>query len=271
VTTTPIEEILALDPGAPIAWAAADRAGTFLLHERPADMWVGSKSSPTDPVTEMDRGAERIIVDSIRAVRPDDGFLGEEGSDESGTTGVRWVIDPLDGTVNYVYNLPIWAVSIGMEVDGRYTLGVVNVPAQGESFIGITGHGSWHVQGGMARRITSSHPTDIGMAMVATGFGYDHERRMGQARIMAALAPRVRDFRRLGSCAVDLCWLAAGRFDVYYEVGVNAWDFAAGAVIAREAGVMVTGLHSPEPTSEMIIAAPAALYKVVRPVLQELH
>jgi len=269
VPTDSLDSILRDSPLADIAWRAARLAGEFLLNERPANLRVGTKSSPTDPVTEMDQGAERIIVAAIKDHRPDDGFLGEEGSDAPGSTGVRWIIDPLDGTVNFIYGVPIWAVSIGVEVDGVLECGVVNVPAQGEAFIGIRGHGSWHVRDDHALRLRPTWAQSLDMALVGTGFGYVPEQRVRQTALMAALAPQVRDVRRFGACAVDLCWLALGRLDFYYEDGVHPWDFAAGAVIAREAGCLVTGLDDEEPSSAMLVAGSPALHREMRAQMRE--
>jgi myo-inositol-1(or 4)-monophosphatase len=264
VSTPSLEGILRESPLAGLAWRAAQQAGIFLLDERPANLRVGTKSSPTDPVTEMDQGAERIIVTSISAERPHDGFLGEEGADDPGSTGVRWIIDPLDGTVNYIYGIPIWAVSIGVEIDGVLECGVVNIPAQREAFVGIRGEGSWHVRGDVIARISPSWAKTLDMALIGTGFGYKPEQRAIQTALMASLAPRVRDVRRFGACAVDLCWLALGRLDMYYEDGVQPWDFAAGAVIAREAGCLVTSLESDEPSSDMLLAGPPSLHQEMR-------
>lgn len=264
MTTQSLDLVLAESALARIAWQAAEAAGRFLLDERPAELRIRTKTSPTDPVTEMDQGAEQIVVDAIQMERPDDGLLGEEGSDVVGSTGVRWIIDPLDGTVNYIYGIPMWAVSIGVEIEGVIDCGVVMVPGQREGFIGLHGRGAWHVRDGTAQRIAPRRDLDLAMALVATGFGYAPEQRTMQTTLLKAIAPAIRDIRRFGSCAVDLCWLALGRFDAYYEQGVHAWDFAAGAVIAREAGCLVTGLESEEPTHDMLIAAPTGLHDQLR-------
>jgi myo-inositol-1(or 4)-monophosphatase len=269
MSITTLTQIQDLDDLALIGWQAAVRAGEFLLHERPADLRVDYKSSRTDPVTEMDRNAESIIVHHIRESRPDDGFLGEEGSDDPGTSGVRWIIDPLDGTVNYLYGQPLWGVSVAAEVDGILHMGIVITPAQDEAFIGIRGQGSWRVHRQQVERLPGSTVTDLGVALVTTGFGYEAERRRAQAGFLATLAPRIRDLRRLGACVVDLTWLSMGRVDAYYEQGVNLWDFAAGAVIAREAGLVVSGLHSDEPTSDLLLAAPPRLHEELRQLFLE--
>jgi myo-inositol-1(or 4)-monophosphatase len=266
--TTTLAQVLHLDELASIGWDAAVLAGDFLLNERPDDLRVDFKSSKTDPVTEMDRTAEELVVSHIRGLRPDDGFLGEEGANDAGTSGVRWIIDPLDGTVNYLYNLPLWGVSVAAEVNGVLHAGIVVTPAQDEAFVGVRGVGSWRIRYGQADRLTGSAVTEFDLAMVTTGFGYDAERRRAQAEVVTELAPRIRDMRRFGSCVIDLTWLAMGRVDAYYERGVNLWDFAAGAVIAREAGLLVTGLHGDEPTHDMIVAAPPELHGVLCDLLR---
>ncbi len=196
---------------------------------------VDTKSSGTDMVTEMDRASEALIVARIAAARPEDAILGEEGSDHSGTSGVRWVVDPLDGTTNYLYGLPGWNVSIGVEIDGESVAGAVVVPAVGETFAAARGHGA--TRNGVPLRFDG--PTSLATALVGTGFGYDPATRADQARFLVDLLPRVRDVRRSGAAATDLCSLASGRLDAYYEAGLAPWDRCAGTVIAREAGAVV--------------------------------
>ena len=234
---------------------------------------VQTKSSPTDVVTEMDRRSEALITGRIRAVRPGDTILGEEGGQttgdqaaagQSGPGLVRWVIDPLDGTVNYLYGLRDWAVSIAAEVDGTVVAGVVEVPRAGERFTAVAGQGAWlHLRedpgAGIALRCNSGVP--LGQALVGTGFGYDAARRQVQGEIVAALLPQVRDIRRGGSAAVDLCAVAAGRLDAFYERGLHAWDFAAGGLVAREAGARVGGLDGRPESSAMTVAASPDLYR----------
>lgn len=226
---TPVD----LRPLAELAVAAADAAGTFLLQG-----WsdprreVRTKSTGTDMVSEMDHGAERILVETILASRPDDGILGEEGADRPSRTGVRWIVDPLDGTTNYLYGLASWCVAVGVELDGVPVIGVVRAPALSERYVGIAGAGAT-VNG---RSLAVSAEDQLGRALVATGFGYDPARRAYQGAVVAALLPRIRDVRRSGSAALDLCSVAAGRVDAYWEVGVQPWDVCAGTVIVREAG-----------------------------------
>ena len=247
-----------------LAVDVAHRAGRLLVEGRPRDLRVAAtKTSPTDVVTEMDRASERLIVEGIRAARPDDGFLGEEGSADSGTSGVRWVIDPIDGTVNYLYDLPEWAVSIAAEIEGEVVVGVVHVPPLGETFTGVRGGGA-HRDGVALDRLAAA---ELARALVATGFSYEAERRRAQGRVVAEVLPQVRDVRRGGSCAVDLCSVAAGRVDAYYERGVQPWDHAAAGLVAQEAGAVVQGLHGAPASSDFLLAAPEPLFGALHEML----
>ncbi len=252
-----------------IAVDAAAEAGRLLASwrgdERPEV--IDTKSSPTDVVTEMDRRSEALITEWIRAIRPGDTVLGEEGGQTLGgrdrPARVRWVVDPLDGTVNYLYGLPEWAVSIAAEVDGIVLAGVVEVPRRGETFTAVAGHGAWLHRGeDPAAAISLQCTTGVALAraLVGTGFGYDPGRRRVQGQVIAALLPNVRDIRRGGSAAVDLCSVAAGRVDAYFERGLNYWDYAAGALIAREAGAVVGGLSGRAESTSMTVAAGPDLY-----------
>lgn len=232
----------------------ATATGELLLRERPATLKTESKSSPTDAVTAMDRAAEELISATLRDLRPGDGLLGEEGGERAGATGVRWIVDPLDGTVNYVYGLPLWSVSIAAEVDGVVVAGVVRAPALGRTYAAYAGGGAWREDLEGRGPIRSSEVSELGMSLVGTGFGYSSERRAEQATVVAALLPCVRDIRRLGSAALDLCLVADGELDAYYERGLNAWDVAAGAVIAREAGAEVRGFTGRWPDADMTLA-----------------
>ncbi|MFM9135834.1 MAG: inositol monophosphatase family protein [bacterium] len=241
-----------------IALRAARAAGRLLL-DRPESLTLTAKSSPTDIVTEMDRAAEDLLVSMILAERPDDGILGEEGGARHGTSSVRWVIDPLDGTTNYVYRVPFWAVSVAAEVDGRVVVGVVEAPALGRTYAARRGSGAWVLQ----RFPEDTGPTplrasgleDLSHALVSTGFGYAPERRRRQAEDLRLIAPSVRDIRRLGAASLDLAWVGAGNSDAYFESGLKPWDLAAGCLIAREAGAVVTGLHGREPDEDLVLAA----------------
>lgn len=242
-----------------LAWQAARAAGDLLLAGRDDDLTVSTKSTRTDVVTQMDTDAEDLVVTTILAARPDDGLLGEEGADRPGTSGVRWIVDPLDGTVNYLYRLPGWAVSIAVEVAGVVEVGVVDVPAYGETYVAVRGQGARVVRGGRAEELVPNAPADLGQALVATGFGYARARRSAQARTLAVVLPEVRDIRRAGAAAVDLCWAAAGRVDCYYERGLNPWDLAAGVLVASEAGLVAGGPPGAPPSGELTWLAPPGL------------
>ena len=254
-----------------LAVKLAATAGELLVSGRPADLRVAdTKSSATDVVTEMDRASERLIVDSILAARPGDGVLGEEGSDRAGTSGVRWVIDPIDGTVNYLYGIPLWSVSIGVEVDGVMEVGVVEMAALQQTFTAVRGRGATMHRAGVTRGLRVNDPVSLDRALVGTGFGYTVERRTTQAAVVAELLPRVRDIRRGGACSVDLCWVASGLQDAYYESGAQPWDLAAGGLIAAEAGALVTGLAGAQAGEAMALAAGPALHRELDRTLQQL-
>ena len=264
-----------------IAVSAAAEAGRLLASwrgdERPEV--VQTKSSPTDIVTEMDRRSEALITNRIRAHRPGDTVLGEEGGQTSGGAAgdggqpgrVRWIVDPLDGTVNYLYGLRDWAVSIAAEVDGTVVAGVVEVPRHGETFTAVTGQGAWLHRGDAKLELRCSSGVPLDRALVGTGFGYDPGRRLVQGEVVAALLPCIRDIRRGGSASVDLCSVAAGRLDAFYERGLNYWDFAAGGLIAREAGALVGGLAGRIESTSMTVAAGPGLYQQLESFLSKLN
>ncbi|MFI0790157.1 inositol monophosphatase family protein [Streptomyces lydicus] len=251
-----------------IALEAAHRAGALLRDGRPADLGVAAtKSSPIDVVTEMDLASEKLITGFIGERRPDDGFLGEEGASSAGTSGIRWVIDPIDGTVNYLYGLPSWAVSIAAERDGEVVVGVVAAPMRGETYRAVLGRGAFSNDEPVRHRPT---PPALSQALLGTGFGYLAERRAAQAEVVRTLLPQVRDIRRGGSAAIDLCDVACGRLDAYYERGLNPWDLAAGALIAREAGALTGGRPGRPASHELTLAASPALFEQLQPLLEEL-
>ncbi|MFK4146883.1 inositol monophosphatase family protein [Streptomyces sp. NPDC004065] len=255
-----------------LAREAATRAGRLLRDGRPADLGVAAtKSSPVDVVTEMDLAAEKLITGLIADRRPEDGFLGEEGASSEGTSGIRWVIDPLDGTVNYLYGLPTWAVSIAAEQDGETVVGVVSAPMRGETFHAIRGRGAW-ATGVWAgeRKLSCRAPAPLDRALIATGFAYVAEVRAHQAEVAHRLIPLVRDIRRGGSAAIELCDVAAGRLDGYYERGLNPWDYAAGDLIAREAGARTGGLPGRRVSSDLTIAATEAVFEPLQRLLEDL-
>lgn len=227
---------------------------------------VAVKSSPTDVVTAMDHASERFLVAEIARRRPGDGVLGEEGASREGRTGVRWVVDPIDGTVNYLYGIPWYAVSVAAELDDIVAVGVVLNPENGELYCAVRGGGAW--LGG--RRLRCSAEDRLGHALVSTGFGYDAARRREQAAVAAALLPEIRDLRRMGSAALDLCQVAAGRMDGHYEQGLSAWDYAAGALIAAEAGARVGGLRGAVAGPECLVAAVPGIYPALVGALEQL-
>jgi myo-inositol-1(or 4)-monophosphatase len=224
------------------------------------------KSSPTDVVTAADRAAEALLVAGIRSRRPGDGILGEEGASDDGTTGVRWVVDPIDGTVIYLYGLPQWGVSIGIEVDGEAVVGVVFDPPKDELFTAVRGGGS--ALNGRPLRCTAA--TELSQSLVATGFAYDARRREAQASVMPRLIPAVRDVRRVGAGALDLCAVAAGRVDAYYELGLSPWDLSAGGLIATEAGARLGGLRGAPAGGAMVLAAAPGVFDALHDLLVEL-
>jgi myo-inositol-1(or 4)-monophosphatase len=220
-----------------IAVGAARAAAAVLLERfRGPAVGVRSKSTATDLVSEADERAEQAAVAFIRARRPHDGLIAEEGSAREGTTGFRWLIDPLDGTINYLYGIPHWCVSVAC-ADARGAIaGAVFDPSRDELFTAAGGARAWLAE----RPIASSSIADPAMALVATGFSYRATERATQAAIVAAVAGSVRDIRRAGSAALDLAWVAAGRLDAYFEVSRSPWDTAAGALLVEEAGGDVT-------------------------------
>jgi myo-inositol-1(or 4)-monophosphatase len=213
---------------------------------------VTTKSSPTDMVSEMDRAAEAHINRLLAERRPGDAVLGEEGTSRVGSSGIRWIVDPLDGTTNYLFGLPAYAVSIAAEQAGEVVVGVVADPSRGETWTAARGRGS--ACNGQLLRVTAGR-TQLATALVATGFSYQADMRARQAAVLTTVLPAVRDIRRFGSAALDLCWVAGGRFDAFYEWGLAPWDRAAGALIAVEAGVEVVDL----PGGTIIAAAPGLL------------
>jgi myo-inositol-1(or 4)-monophosphatase len=250
-----------------LAIDVAREAGDLARRRRGADIGtVGTKSTATDLVTATDQAVERLIVGRLKASRPDDEILGEEYGASSGTGAVRWVIDPIDGTVNYVYGLPCYAVSIAAEVDGVAVAGVVRNAATGEEWSAVRGGGAWRD----GTRLTGSGVAKLGQALVATGFGYDAARRAHQARVLVDVLPRVRDIRRFGAAALDLCAAAEGRVDAYFEKGLGPWDNAAGGLIAEEAGLTVSGLAGRPPGPDMVLAAPPAIYAELHDLLVRL-
>jgi myo-inositol-1(or 4)-monophosphatase len=234
---------------------------------------VATKSSPTDVVTVMDRACEQLISDGLRQARPGDAILGEEGGERAGRSGVRWLLDPIDGTVNYLYGIPAYAVSLAAEVTGVVVAGAVLNPLSGELWTAVRGRGAWLGDEPLAgRRLHGPTIADrLDGALVATGFGYAARRRATQVEVLRTLLPRVRDIRRIGAASLDLCSLATGRVDAYFERGLQPWDLAAGGLVAAEAGLLVTGLRGAPPGVDMVVAGPPALHRELHDLLVDLR
>jgi myo-inositol-1(or 4)-monophosphatase len=253
-----------LDELSVLAKALADDAATLLLDGLTRTRSeVSTKSTPTDMVTEMDRASEALIVAGIRAARPDDGIVGEEGSDLEGSSGVRWLVDPIDGTTNYLYAFPGFAVSIAAELDGDMVVGVVHDPLHREVFQAVRGRGA--TRNGAPIHVSTQG--DLKSALVGTGFAYDPAQRRRQASVLLEVIANVRDIRRMGSASVDLCSVACGRLDAYYERGLGPWDLAAGALIAEEAGAIVGDLSGGPASGEFTLAAGTAVFESLRALL----
>jgi len=223
-----------------LALQVATGAAQVLRQYSPARLReVSTKSSPTDLVSEADRASEAYIVSELRSARPSDSFVGEEGTSYGGTSGVSWVADPLDGTTNFLFDVPAYSVSLAAQYDGRSVVGVVVDVRSHETWTAAVGRGAWC--NGSPCHVASGRSV-LATALVATGFSYSPEQRAEQAALLSYLVPAVRDIRRFGSAALDLCWVAGGRFDAFYESGLNDWDAAAGSLICDEAGGQVTML-----------------------------
>jgi myo-inositol-1(or 4)-monophosphatase len=238
-----------------LAVELAQGAADVVRRRRHEQVAVAAKSTATDLVTEVDRATEQWLVDQLAARRPDDAILGEEGGGRPGSSDVRWLLDPIDGTVNFVLGLPQFAVSVAAEVAGAVVAGAVCNPLTGETFHACLGGGAY--LGGEQLR----GPRDVSLdrAVVATGFGYDAAVRARQVGVLTPLLPQVADIRRLGAASLDLCFLAAGRVDAYFEAGLNPWDHAAGGLIAAEAGCVTSGLSGRPPSGQLYAAAGRAL------------
>jgi myo-inositol-1(or 4)-monophosphatase len=248
-----------LDELLPLACDLARRGGGAALAGRraaPEVDHVGTKSTATDLVTEHDRAAEEAIVAGLRAARPDDAVIGEEGTARPGTTGISWYVDPIDGTTNFVYGLPGWSTSIAAgDADGTL-VGAVYVPTSGELFAAARGRGAT-LDGAPIRCGDEAEPA---LALLATGFSYDADTRRRQATRLAGLIGSVRDIRRFGSAAVDLCHAACGRVDAYVEDGLRVWDLAAGELIAREAGCRTGDFAGGPVRPEQVLVAGPQLF-----------
>jgi myo-inositol-1(or 4)-monophosphatase len=238
-----------------IAVEVARAAGALLLERFGTERALDTKSSPTDLVSEADLLAERTIRDLLAQRAPDDASLGEEGADTPGTSGRRWIVDPLDGTINFLYGIPQWAVSVACEG----VAGAVFDPNRDELFVAADGRAELN-----GEALEASRCDDLSRALVGTGFGYEAHVRRAQAEIVARVLPQVRDIRRAGSAALDLAWAAAGRLDAFYEFGVKPWDIAAGTLLCSAAGLEVRELQASAALPAGVLVAPPAL---VEPLL----
>lgn len=230
-----------------------------LLSKRPDDFELSIKSSAIDFATQMDKASEDLIVSRILAARPEDGIIGEEGSNKVSKSGITWVIDPLDGTVNYVYNLPGWNICIAAKDSEGVQIGVVVAPSINGFWYARKGGGAFYND----KQIHCNEPVTLNGALLSTGFAYELERRNEQAKLASKLLPQVRDIRRLGAAGVDLCYVATGIVDGFYEYGLNEWDYSAGGLIATEAGALVTGRNGGPVGKEMTIAAGPTLHALL--------
>ncbi|MGN8245388.1 inositol monophosphatase family protein [Cellulomonas soli] len=255
-----------------LAEQLAREAGALVHEGRPDRVEVAAtKSSPQDVVTAMDLASERLLRERLAQHRPQDGILGEEQGHEPGTSGVTWVVDPIDGTVNYLYGIPAYAVSVAAVVGEpdpatwRVVAGCVHAPVDGRTFTAGLGQGAF--LDGRRLRVNSAVPLEL--SLVGTGFGYVAERRRAQAAVVADLLPLVRDIRRIGSAALDLCTVAAGGLDAYFERGLQPWDLAAASLVAQEAGAVVRGLHGRPAGTAMTVAGPQATVQALTTFLEE--
>ena len=258
-----------------VAVSAVLRAAEVVLAVRgDGDLHVATKSSTTDPVTAADHASEEALVRFLAEERPDDGVLGEEGAARPARTGLRWVLDPIDGTVNFLYGHPGWCVSVACEAqdrdapgEWRAVAGAVLDPVSGELYTAALGAGA-HLQRARPhdrwrRRLRVNDPVELAQALVATGFAYDRGHRARQGAVAVRVLAAARDLRRVGAAALDLCAVAAGRVDAYYEDSTHRWDIAAGSLIAREAGAEVIPLPGGPPGAEGVVAAGPTLAPVL--------
>jgi myo-inositol-1(or 4)-monophosphatase len=244
-----------------IAMSAAEDAGRLLLERfRAPARGVDTKSTPTDPVSDADRASEQMLLDAIAKHRPDDGVLAEEGGRESSTSGYTWVVDPLDGTVNYLFGIPVWCISIAVKDRDGTAVGVVHDPNHDEFFTAVRGAGAKLND----ERIAVNDVDDLSQALIGTGFAYDGEARAEQAARLPRVLPRVRDIRRAGSAAIDLSSLACGRLDGFFEAPMEEWDKAAGLLLIAEAGGTISELPAPKGLSPGVIAAGPRLHDPLR-------
>ena len=247
-----------------LATTAAMRTGDLLLERfrRPA-VGVESKSSPTDLASDADRDAEDLLLDVISTERPGDGVIGEEGARKDSSSGLSWVIDPLDGTINFLFGIPVWCVSIAIRDETDTIVGVVHDPNRNETFTAIRGGGTRR----NGTEIAVSQRGDLAAALIGTGFSYDAQARSEQALLLTKVLPRVRDVRRAGSAALDLASVSCGRLDGFYEAPMEQWDKAAGVLLITEAGGVVSELPAPFGLSPGVIAGGPVVHDYLKTLL----
>jgi myo-inositol-1(or 4)-monophosphatase len=247
-----------------LARGAAIKAGSMAIQTPARTLRASTKSSPTDFVTEMDRAAEQLILETILAARPDDGMVGEEGASKASQSGISWLIDPIDGTTNYLRGIPNFSVSIAAVAEGEAVIGVVYDPTLGETFTAIRNQGA-----ALNDAPIECSMTAFAESIIGTGFSYSAAERTQQADLLRAVLPAVGDIRRVGSAAISLCWVGCGRLDAFYETGLEPWDFAAGSLIALEAGADVQGAECDQADGQLIIASAPTVTAGLRQILRE--
>lgn len=271
------DELAGLDLAAleALAVEVATEAARLVVDERPDRLGASAtKSSPTDVVTVMDTRAEELIRQRLREARPDDAVLGEEGDDQPGTSGLTWVVDPIDGTVNYLYEIPAYAVSVAVAYGDPRTPGAWGVLAAAVADAAHRTVHHAHLGGGArttdergSRTLRVGDADDLGRSLVGTGFGYTAQRRREQGELLLRVLPEIRDIRRIGSAALDLCSVAAGQLDGFFEVGLNPWDLAGGWLVVTEAGGVVSGPHGGAPQAALTVAGNPAVHGALAALL----
>ena len=257
-----------------IARTIALEAGELIARRRSEGVTIAdTKSTSIDVVTFADRECEEFVKARLAELRPEDGFYGEEGGDSTGTSGLTWIVDPIDGTVNYLYGIPQFAVSIAV-VEGtpdpgtwKQLAGVVFNPMNDDFYFASLGGGSYRTHAGVTQKLAVNQETLLAHTLLATGFAYSSELRAEQAEVLTRILPAVRDIRRAGAASLDLCAVAAGQLDAYYERDTKPWDYAAGSLVLREAGGVVGGLGGAPEGRDMLLAANTHLFSQIEKLL----
>lgn len=249
-----------------VAQDLARAAGDMALHGRKSgDVTATTKSSPTDMVTQYDKASEELITRGLSTRRPDDGIVGEEGASKPSTSGITWHVDPIDGTSNFYFDIPMWAVSIGAVDEHGPIAGVVYAPALGEMFTAHRGAGAF-LNG---KSIHVRNNADLADALVCTGFSYHVDKRAHHAQRVAQMVSHIRDIRRLGAAAIDLCFVACGRYDAYFEENLHSWDLVAGHIIASESGALVSDYRGhPVTPAQVLCAQPGIQQQLIQLIAQ---